>query len=426
MRKDITPVKIPVAPPALTAMQRFLERMLPGSAPAMVDFRSQLISFAINPATNNLLIRGPSGSGKSTAARAVAALVRVAMLTAEEAERVLSALKLEGPNLISMLSLSDWYVELPMTGLVESLADVQLFGSVKGAYTGAIEGPGIFEKAANGRMKGSPTVAAALTGGVVFLDEIGDVPQVLQGKLLAILSGGRVHRVGGEGDPNYAVDFDGTVIAATWKSLDPSEFRPDLLARIAGTEVAVPGLDRRAGDLEEIIRTVADGVLHMIRSRIEHAERTEPGSVDKAYWRGWSEALTGLGDRDVAMLTKTDWSVYGHMRGLAAAIRQILVFREDVANVVARLPLIGDADSQSTGAAISIYDRLLRRPPDGTGIASHLRALALEDARELRLLLDDTEMRGRLARSLGLTEAKIRTQTLELGRTRRRSMGDGE
>lgn len=425
MRKDNAIAPISAEPPAVVPMRSFLERVLPGRAAAMVELRERLVGFAINPATRHLLIRGPSGAGKSTAARAVAALKRVAMLTAEEAERILTALKLDGPNLISMRSLSDWYVELALTGLVESIADVQLFGVVKGAYTGAVAGPGIFEMAANGRMSGTPTAAATLTGGVVFLDEIGDVPAPLQGKLLAILSGGSVYRVGGEGDLGNAVTFDGTVIAATWKPLDAASFRPDLLARISGTEVTVPGLGERAGDLAQIIRAVADGALAQVRERIEHAERTEPTSVDRVYWRNWSERLAGLDDREVAGLAETDWSQYGHMRGLAAAIRQILVFREDVATVVARLPTIDETGTAGTGVG-GLYDRLLRRSPDGDGLAAHLRALALEDAKGLRQMLEDPGRRARLARSLGIPESRIRAQAQDLGRSRRGAAGAGQ
>jgi hypothetical protein len=153
---------------------------------------------------------------------------------------------------------------------------------------------------------------------------------------------------------------------------------------------------------------------------------TEPGSVDKAYWLSWSQGLRGLADRDIAKLTETDWSSYGHMRGLAAAVRQILVFREDVATVVARLPVIGDAAGELAGGATGLYDRLLRRSADGGGIAAHLRALALEDQHGLRRLLDDPGRRGRLARSLGIPEPRIRTQMLELGRTRRRGAAGAE
>lgn len=424
MRINSTPAKMLAEPPALAPMRRFLERVMPGNTPVMAELRVRLLAFALNPATNTLLIRGPSGAGKSTTARAVAALVRVAMLNEVEADRILSDLKIEGTSLISMRSLVDWYVELPLTGLVESIADVQLFGSVRSAYTGASDTAGIFEKAARGRA-GSTPVAAELTGGVVFLDEVGDVPPALQAKLLAILSGGSVYRVGAEGDPDRAIDFDGTVISATWKPLDASNFRPDLLARIAGTEVTLPGLGERADDLAEIVVSVATGIMELVRARVERAGRIEPDRVDKTYWLDWSQKLQGLDARDVEALAAVDWARYGHMRGLTSAIREIVVFREDVTKVVERLPLIGEAPGTDMASADSLFDRLLRRPPDGGGIASHLRALNLEDQRGLRKLLNDPSRRRRLAHSLGISEAKVRTQVMDLGRSRR-SSGDIE
>lgn len=425
MRNDIAIAKIIAEPPALAPMRRFIERIMPGTTGAMKDLRERLLAFALNPATNTLLIRGPTGAGKSTAARAVAALVRVAMLTEVEAERILTDLKVEGGNLISARSLVDWYVELPLTGLVESIADVQLFGSVKSAYTGATDTAGIFEKASRGRV-GSTPIAAQLTGGVVFLDEVGDVPPTLQAKLLAILSGGSVYRVGAEGDPERAVEFDGTVISATWKPLDPPGFRPDLLARIAGTEVTLPGLGERTDDLTEIILSVADSVMNLIRTRVENAGRIEPDRVDKTYWLDWSQNLGGLDDREVAMLASVDWTRYGHMRGLTSAIRQILVFHDDVEMVVDRLPVISETATGRASDGADLFDRLLRRAPDGGGIASHLRALALEDQKSLRGLLEDPNRRHRLATSLGIPEARVRAQANELGRSRSRSSGGVE
>jgi DNA-binding NtrC family response regulator len=423
MRNEVANTRIIAEPPAMAPMRRFIERILPGSTRAMIDLRERLLTFALNPASRRLLIRGPTGAGKSTAARAVAALVRVAMLTEADAERILSDLKVEGGNLISARSLLDWYVELPLTGLVESIADVQLFGSVKSAYTGASNSAGVFERASGGR-EGRAPVAAQLTGGVVFLDEVGDVPPALQAKLLAVLSGGRVYRVGAEGDPDHAVEFDGTVISATWKALDAPGFRPDLLARIAGTTVTLPGLSERVDDLREIILAVARNVMAVIRTRVEDAGRIEPDRVDKDYWLGWSQNLDGLDDDAVAMLAEVDWARHGHMRGLTDAIREIVVFREDVAKVVDHLPTIGEAVSRGDG--LDLYDRLIRRTPDGRGVASHLRALALEDQRSLRVLLEDPSRRRRLATSLGISEARIRTQVLELGRDRSRGSGEAE
>lgn len=418
MRNQSTSSQDPAAPPAAAPMWAFLDRVLPGKAPAMVELRQRLMEFALNPATKHLLIRGPSGAGKSTVARAVAALERVAMLTADEATKVLDNLKLEGGNLVSLRSLSEWYVELSLTGLVETLADVQLFGATEGAFTGAVSGPGIFEKAAKGNMPGAATAAAELTGGVVFLDEVGDTTPALQGKLLAILSGGSMHRVGGEGDPKHEVRFDGTVVSATWKPLEPSHFRPDLLARLAGSEVRVPGLGERTEDMGTIIELVVADVLRGVRARIDHAARTAPAVMDRDYWRSWGDDLSTLDEPAMGMLIATDWSRHGHMRGLTAAVRRIVAFRESTAAVLASLPVI--ADGAVVGRSMdTVYDRLLRRAANGGGLAAHLRDLALEDATRLRGILRDPLRQMRLAETLGISQEKFRMQVNDLGRTRR-------
>ena len=98
-------------------------------------------------------------------------------------------MKFDGHNRLALRSMP-WYVELTLTGLVENIAEAQLFGSLKGAYTGAVDRAGVFEQAIRGRSpKGREPTASLLTGGVVFLDEIGDLSPVLQAKLLPVLSG---------------------------------------------------------------------------------------------------------------------------------------------------------------------------------------------------------------------------------------------
>jgi transcriptional regulator with AAA-type ATPase domain len=82
--------------------------------------------------------------------------------------------------------------------------EAQLFGTEKGAFTGATSAPGIFERASAGAMtKGSEAAGAKLTGGVVFLDEIGDLAPKVQAKRLPVLSGGVFYRIGTEGGPKY-------------------------------------------------------------------------------------------------------------------------------------------------------------------------------------------------------------------------------
>ncbi|MBK7080433.1 MAG: sigma 54-interacting transcriptional regulator [Betaproteobacteria bacterium] len=104
---------------------------------------------------------------------------------------------------LSTISSGTWRLSKchsPLTGLVESLVDLQLFGATKGAYTGST-GPraGLFETAMRGRSESHQDAprGAEVTGGVVFLDEIGDLSPLLQAKLLPVLSGA-LHRLGGE------------------------------------------------------------------------------------------------------------------------------------------------------------------------------------------------------------------------------------
>src|SRR6185312_7458576 len=173
-----------------------------------------------------------------------ALLKRVAVMTAREAESFLELAPFSGPKLLDIRYLSSWYREMPLTGLVESLADLQLFGSSKGTFTGATDRAGIFESASTGQMhRGDVPVGAAVTGGVVFLDEIGDLAPNLQTKLLPVLSGGVFYRLGTEGRGDAGLHFNGIVITASWKRLDGGRLRPDLLSRVAPYTIVLPGID---------------------------------------------------------------------------------------------------------------------------------------------------------------------------------------
>jgi len=116
-------------------------------------------------------------------------------------------------------------------GLVES----ELFGHKKGAFSGAIAD--------------APGLVAASSGGTLFLDEIGDLPPPAQAALLRVLEEHEVRAVGSTA--TTAVDL--RVVAATHRDLDEmvdeEKFREDLLARLAGFEVALPPLAERRVDL---------------------------------------------------------------------------------------------------------------------------------------------------------------------------------
>ena len=119
--------------------------------------------------------------------------------------------------------------------LPESLAESELFGHVKGAFTGA-----------NNQRAGKFELA---DGGTIFLDEIGELPLSLQAKLLRVLQQGEVQRVGA--DKNLQVDV--RLIAATNRDLEQEvaegRFRSDLFHRLKVFPIHVPPLREREGDI---------------------------------------------------------------------------------------------------------------------------------------------------------------------------------
>jgi DNA-binding NtrC family response regulator len=130
-------------------------------------------------------------------------------------------------------------VAINCAGLNESLLEDELFGHVKGAFTGATaDRPGRFEHA---------------SGGTLFLDEIGDMPLAMQAKLLRVLENGEVVRVGA----NDPVRVNVRIISATNCNLEEKvankEFREDLYFRIKGVTFEVPPLAQRREDIPLLI-----------------------------------------------------------------------------------------------------------------------------------------------------------------------------
>ncbi|MBC8874708.1 MAG: sigma-54-dependent Fis family transcriptional regulator [Planctomycetes bacterium] len=128
-------------------------------------------------------------------------------------------------------------------GMPESLIESELFGHVKGAFTGATENR-------NGLIR-------AADGGTLFLDEIGELPLHLQPKLLRALETGQVTPVGSD----KPVTVDARLVAATNRDLQDAvtegQFREDLYYRINVVELLVPPLAERSQDILELARKFA-------------------------------------------------------------------------------------------------------------------------------------------------------------------------
>lgn len=406
--------------PTHTVVEKYLERLLPGSAQGVVRLREQIVLFAVNPTAKTALIRGPIGAGKSTVARAIGLLKRAAPLKRTEAARLLEDAKYDAPNRIE-LNYIPWFVELPLTGLVESLADLQLFGATKGAFTGAAsQRSGVFEQAATGRMGPGkePPAGAKMTGGVVFLDEIGDLDPALQAKLLPVLSGAPFYRLGGEGQVQHTLRFDGVTIAASWKRLDDGTVRPDLLSRLMSNVIDVPGLADRAGDFELVCSQVEEAVINEATAAIDHILLVEP-EADRDYWMQRKEQLKALSASERSRLSSINWNTHGNLRGLSGLVRRIIAGGQDLEAVLGELPSLR---AELPGDPVSLLlARLNERSADGSGLAGHLQAIEVAHRRLLKEdLLGNPSTRSRLAVQLDLDEDTLMSQIHQLGRRRQR------
>jgi DNA-binding NtrC family response regulator len=164
-----------------------------------------------------VLITGETGTGKEVVARAVHA----------------TSTRAAAP-----------FLAINCATLPEDLLDSELFGSLKGAFTGAVANrKGLFRET---------------HGGTLFLDEIGDISPRLQAKLLRVLQEGEVRPVGG--DTPTRVDV--RIIAATNRDLDrmveAGEFRSDLLFRLNVLPIALPPLRERREDILPLVRRVLE------------------------------------------------------------------------------------------------------------------------------------------------------------------------
>jgi two-component system, NtrC family, response regulator HydG len=183
---------------------------LVGESPAMRRAKELVARAAA--AGGTVLITGETGTGKELAARAIHA-------ASSRAGRP--------------------FVALNCAALTESLLENELFGHVRGAFTGAAGArPGLIEHAA---------------GGTLFLDEIGTMPKSLQAKLLRALDSGEVRRIGENENRVIDVRFLAATNLDLKQAVDAGEFRTDLFYRLNVHRVHLPALRERDGDIRLLI-----------------------------------------------------------------------------------------------------------------------------------------------------------------------------
>jgi len=224
--------------------------------------------------------RGPAMQELFGMIRRLAPHVRTALITGETGtgkELVARALHRMGPRHERR------FVTVNCSAVVETLFESELFGHVRGAFTGATDHkPGLFEVADNGTL---------------FLDEIGELPLAVQAKLLRVLELGEVHRVGSL-DPRKVTVH---VLAATNRDLRAEvaagRFRSDLYYRLNIVEVRLPPLRDRREDIPYLtaafVRDTADRLQKALAGLTPGAERL----LAAASWDGNVRELRNVIER---------------------------------------------------------------------------------------------------------------------------------
>ncbi|MHC4975321.1 MAG: sigma-54-dependent transcriptional regulator [Planctomycetota bacterium] len=261
------------------------------------------------------------------------------------------------------------FVPLNCAAETESLLEDQLFGHVKGAYTGAEKDrEGVFEYA---------------NGGTLFLDEIGDMPPSMQAKLLRVLETGEVVRLGSNDSRSTNV----RLVSATNRDLEQAVrdevFREDLFFRIAGAVIHLPPLRERRDDIPRIIR-------HAIAQFVEkNAPGTQPMDIT-----------------DAALVRLTSYHWPGNVRQLLNVIQNMVV-----------QAIAGSAETLDTNH-IPDNVRAGDEPEDTSGATGSLAGASLQqlEKRAIRETLRLTNgNREQAASLLGIGERTLYRKLKEYG-----------
>ena len=233
-----------------------------GSSDAIRRLHDQIGAVAREEAT--ILITGESGSGKELVARAIHDL-------SDRAEKP--------------------FIPINCGAMTETLLEAELFGFIKGSFTGATQSrPGMFESAAEGS---------------IFLDEIGDMSPAMQVKVLRVLQERKVRRIGAGAET--AVDT--RVIAATNRDLEPlvddGTFRKDLFYRISVIPIRVPSLRERQEDIPELAMHFINRFSARSGKKISISDQAMTALQNRA-WLGNVRELENTIERAVAFTASGD------------------------------------------------------------------------------------------------------------------------
>jgi len=281
-----------------------------GNSPQMLELFSRIRRVA--PHFRTVLVTGQTGTGKDLAAQALYNLSPTA---------------------------KGRFVVLNCSAVVETLFESELFGHVKGAFTGATQDKvGLVEYA---------------SGGVLFLDEVGDMPMSTQAKLLRTLQNGEIQRVGSL----VMRHVDLRVIAATHQDLRAGiaekRFREDLYYRLAMVEIQTPRLAERPEDIPLLTR-------HFVTK----------------FAQLYGKPIRGLTHRAQIALSHHQWP--GNVRELENAIGHAAMMVMGDTIDAPDLPEHVRGTSEGAALPVGAGSRASQEPHDAQSLEAHERMLLID------------------------------------------------
>jgi len=243
----------------------------------------------VAPMPSTILLEGESGTGKELAARSIH----------------------------EMSGRTGIFVPVNCGAMSAELLESELFGHVKGAFTGAHQGrEGLFSYAG---------------GGTLFLDEIGEMPLSMQAHLLRVLDEKKIRPVGS----NQEIPVDVRIIAATNKKLEQcvrqGNFREDLFFRLNVLNLEIPPLRERIEDLEELSQHFIDTISAGLGVKSSRLSADELAVLAEYEWPGNVRELKNVIERSLLLNTPPGEAIGGSVQpGLADENQESSILLEDI------------------------------------------------------------------------------------------------
>lgn len=259
------------------------------------------------------------------------------------------------------------FMAINCSAIPEALLEGMLFGTTKGAFTGAVEKEGLLEYA---------------SGGTVFLDEINSMPLALQAKLLRVMQDHKVRRVGGLTEKKVDLRIISASNVAPLQAVEDKRLRPDLYYRLGVVQVIIPPLRNRPEDIPPLI----DYFIGKISGRM-------------------GKNITGIGPHVLDSLMKRHWP--GNVRELEHAIESTLNFVSDGEQLTQRH--LKRANRHAGNLSSSEMPKTVKERPTVTKPwAMPGRKMPLKET------LEEVE-RNKLLEALRSSQGQINTAATELG-----------